>query len=104
MLSECPIIIIFISLNSSFNYDPAIRYSLKFSKHVSKTVFIVSSFYMFSIAHTQSCYILSLLVLHICCHSLRNNVPDWLPIILILLSNDTQLNPGQLLKTNCLNF
>ena len=47
MLSECPIIIIFIPLNSSFNYDPVIRYSLKFSKHVSKTVSIVSSFYVF---------------------------------------------------------
>ena len=54
---------------------------------------------MFSIAHTQSCHILSLLVLQICCHSVINNVPQWLPIILILLSNDIQLNPGpELLK------
>ena len=102
MLSECPIIIIFISFNSSFNYDPVIRYSLKFSKHFSKTVFIVSSFYM--LAHTQSCYILSLLVLQICCHSLRNNVPHWLLIILILLSNDIQLNPGPTSENELLKF
>ena len=99
MLSECPLIILTTSLNSSFNYDPVIRYPLKYSKHVSKTVFIISSFYMFSIAHTQSCHILSLLMLQICCHSVINNVPQWLPIILILLSNDIQLNPGpELLK------
>ena len=59
---------------------------------------------MFSIAHTQSCYILSLLVLQICCHSLRNNVPDWLPIILILLSNDIQLNPGPTSENELLKF
>ena len=100
MLSVCPNIIIFISLNSSFNYDPVIRHSLKFSKHVSKTVSIVSTFSMFSIAHTQSCYILSLLVLQICCHSLRNN----LLIILILLSNDIQLNPGPTSENELLKF
>ena len=110
MLIECPIIIIFISLNSSFNYDPVIRCSLKFSKLVSKTVFIVSSFYMFSIAHSQSCYILSLLVLQICCHSLRNNVPHWLQIIhwlliiLILLLNDIQLNSGPTSENELLKF
>ena len=38
-------------------------------------------------------------MLQICCHSVINNVPQWLPIILILLSNDIQLNPGpELLK------
>ena len=57
---------------------------------------------MFSIAHTQSCHTLSLLVLQICCHSLRNN--QWLPIILILLANDIQLNPGPTSENELLKF
>ena len=58
---------------------------------------------MFSIAHTQTCCILCLLVLQICCHSLAKYVPHWLPIRLILLSNDTQLYPGPLWQ-NDVNF
>ena len=34
----------------------------------------------------------------------KKNVPFWLPIILILLSNDIHLNPGPHLQNNYLNF
>ena len=43
-------------------------------------------------------------MLQICCHSLRNNVPHWLLIILILLSNDIQLNPGPTSENELLKF
>ena len=43
------------------------------------------------------------MVFQIWCHSLKQNVPFWLPIILILLSNDIHLNPGPHFQ-NFLNF
>ena len=43
-------------------------------------------------------------MLQICCHSLRNNVPHWQLIILILLSNDIQLNPGSISENELLKF
>ena len=59
---------------------------------------------MFSIARTQMCCILCLFVLQICCHSLAKYVSHWLPIMLILLSNDIQLNPGPLWQTDLFYF
>ena len=56
---------------------------------------------MFSVALSQlGC----LFVLQICCHSLNKKEPHWLPILLILLSNDIQLNPGPTLQNNLFNF
>ena len=34
----------------------------------------------------------------------QNNVPLWLPIILVLLSNDIHSNPGPRLQNNSFNF
>ena len=44
------------------------------------------------------------MVFQIWCHSLKQNVPLWLPIILILLSNDIHLNPGPHFQNNLFNF
>ena len=43
------------------------------------------------------------MVFQIWCHSLRKNVPFWLPTILILLSNDIHLNPGPHFQSNFFN-
>ena len=59
---------------------------------------------MFSVALSQLGCILCLFVLQICCHSLNKKEPHWLPILLILLSNDIQLNPGPTLQNNLFNF
>ena len=59
---------------------------------------------VFSIACTQMCCIFCLLVLQICYHSLAKYVPHWLPIMLILLSNDIQSNPGPLWQNDLFNF
>ena len=66
MFSECPEIMLFIYLNTSLNYDPLIHYSLKFSKGFSKTIFIVSVFYMFSMAAVAQCLTASKIFRHIC--------------------------------------
>ena len=44
------------------------------------------------------------MVFQILCHSWNKNVPHWLLIILILLSNDVHLNPGPPFPNNFFNF
>ena len=63
------------------------------------------SMYIFSIALTPTDYILSLVVFQIWSNSFKN-VPRWLPMLLIVLSNDIHLNPGPQshFQNNYLNF
>ena len=44
------------------------------------------------------------MVFKIYCHSYKKNVPHWLPIILIILSNDIDLNPGPNFDNIFFNF
>ena len=61
---------------------------------------------MFSIAITPVTCILSLFVFQIWTFSFKRNVPYWVPMLLILMSNDIHLNPGPQPnhQNNCLNF
>ena len=47
---------------------------------------------------------LCLLIFQIWCHSFVKRLPRWLPIILIILSNDVNLNPGPHFQDNLFNF
>ena len=47
---------------------------------------------------------LCLIIFQIWCHTYVKRVPHWLPIILIILSNDVHLNPGPQFQTNFFNF
>ena len=80
------------------------KLTLKFSRIMSRTIFIILSIYIYSIALTPTMCILPLMLFQIWCHSLTNNVPLWLPTILILLSNDIHLNPGPHFQNNVFNF
>ena len=44
------------------------------------------------------------MVFQIWCHLYTKNEPHWLPIILIILSNDVHLNPGPQFQNNFFNF
>ena len=92
----------FIQQNPSFGC--IIDILLKCSKIITqiKTVFL--PLYMFSIAVTPAACILCLLVIQIWCHSCTKKVSPWLPIILILLSNDIKLNPGPLFQNTIFSF
>ena len=69
------------------------------------TLCTLLSMYIFSIALTPAAYVLSLVVFQIWSNSFKN-VPRWLPMLLIVLSNDIHLNPGPQshFQNNCLNF
>ena len=99
---EDQIILIFICTVPS--YFSAVEFTLKFCKFVSWSIPIAVSICIFSLAITPSAYILSLIVFQISCHSLTKKAPHWLSIILILLSNDVQLNPGPQFQNNFFNF
>ena len=45
-----------------------------------------------------------LIIFQIWCHTYVKRVPHWLPIILIILSNDVHLNPGPQFQNNFFNF
>ena len=44
------------------------------------------------------------MVFQIWCHLCTKNVPHWLSVILIILSNDVHLNPGPHFQTNVFYF
>ena len=77
--------------------------ALKFSKSISWAIFGTLSIYIFSIAVTPVSCMLCLIVFHIGCHCAKH-VPHWLPIILIILSNDVHTNPGSQFKNNFFNL
>ena len=106
LLCECPdfSLLIFIISLSNTNYGSVVNLMLKFSKIVSRFIFSILSIYIYSIALTPVTCIISLMVFQIWCHSLRENVPFWLPTILILLSNDIHLNPGPHFQSNFFDF
>ena len=99
LLCECPdyqlhMFIIFINPSYGSVVKLTLTLTLKFSKIVSWTLFTILSIYIYSIALTPGTYIVCLMVFQTWCHSLKKHVPLWLPIILSLLSNDINLNPG----------
>ena len=49
---------------------------------------------MLSIAVTQAACILCLMIIQIWYHPFTKIVSPWLPIIILILSNDIELNPG----------
>ena len=61
-------------------------------------------FYIFYISVTPATCYLCLIIFQIRCHSCVKRVPHWLPIILIILSNDVHLNPGPQFQNNVFNF
>ena len=78
--------------------------ALKFSKSISWAIFGTLSIYIFSIGVTPVYGILGLIVFQIGCHCCEKHVPHWLPIILIILSNDVHINPGRQFQNNFFNF
>ena len=59
---------------------------------------------IFSISYTPLACILCLLILQTWCYSYARRVFHWLPIFLILISNDIELNPGPRYQKNLFNF
>ena len=62
------------------------------------------SIYIFVIANTPATYILYLIVFQTWCYLCIKNIPNWLSVIRIILSNDVHLNPGPQYQNKFFNF
>ena len=82
----------------------AISTVLLFKKTLSRLLFFTSSLIMFLYAVTPVSNVICLITFQIICMPIVKNMPNWLSILLILLSNDVQLNPGPPYNNNFLNF
>ena len=105
LLSECEKehVLIFI-IHIEPNIANVFHLSCKFSKIILRVISGTLTFYIFSMSLTPATCTICLIILQIWCHTYVKRVPHWLPIILIILSNDVHLNSGPQFQNNFLNF
>ena len=102
---ECsPYIPLMFFIEQNPNFGSIVILKRKFCNTVSRTLTIFLSVYIFSLAITPAASILCLLVTQIQGHLWTKNTPYWLPLFLILLSNDIEMNPGPYYHHNFFNF
>ena len=63
------------------------------SKCLARGCFHISCALIFTDSISPATLLLSVFVFQIWCHALSRNVPRWLPLLLIILANDIELNP-----------
>ena len=104
LLSKCEKELVFI-LVFIIHIEPNVFHlSCKFSKIISRVIPGTLTFSMFSMSLTPATCTLCLIMFRIWCHTYVKPVPHWLPIILIILSDDVHLNPGPQFQNNFFNF
>ena len=64
----------------------------------------MSTLCLLGTAASQASNVLSLLIVYIFCYRITKKVPPWVPLILILLANDIELNPGPSYHENFFSF
>ena len=78
--------------------------ALKFRKTLFRILFAILSIYIFHFATTSIACFLFLLLFQNWCLSYAQNSPQWLLILLIILSNDIHQNPGPPFHNSFFNF
>ena len=76
------------------NVLPFTNINRNVSKSLTRGCFHISCIFIFTESISPPTLVLSIFVFQIWCHTLSKNIPQWLPLILILLANDIELNPG----------
>ena len=105
LLCECEkeqiiFLLIYMNPNLTFILDLA----LNFKKIIAWTLLGTLSILIFTLSVTPTSHLLCLIVFQISCSTFVKPVPSWLSILLILLSNDIELNPGLEYHNNFFNF
>ena len=75
-----------------------------FCKSASFTISFISYFHMSIISVSPESHILCFFVTDNMCSMLSRNRPVWVPLLLILLSNDIEINPGDHYQNHFFNF
>ena len=73
-------------------------------KSISKCLFFTLTIFIFTESILPVAHILSILVFQVSCNVATNKIPLWLPLFLILLANDVEINPGPHSIKNNLSF
>ena len=100
--------LIFIPPNSEYGFvlSLALKFilALQFRKTLFQLLFTILSIYIFHLAITPIASILCILVFQNWCHRCTHHSPQWLQILLIILSNDVSRNPGPPFHNSFSNF
>ncbi len=78
--------------------------TLKVFRPASLIISFVIYFYILAIAVTPVTHLLCLIITYFLCVKVIKNIPFWVPFLLILLSNDIELNPGDHYHENFFSF
>ena len=73
---------------------PLLSRVFKLCKHLAFLFKVSLSFYLLLIAVSPIAHILSLVITFIICSFVTKNVPLWVSLLLILISNDIEMHPG----------
>ena len=105
LITECnqdQILVLF--LHSNLTLSCVLKGALRFSKTISNILFVIITISLLYIAVTPSAHLLCFCVFQVFFHSYVNKVSLWLPIFLVILSNDVHFNPGPHFQNNFFNF
>jgi len=97
-------IILFISQSYPNFLNNTVEKLLKICKPTRSVISASLIVYIFSISFSPIEGILCLFIFQIWCCSYIKKLNDWLPIFLILISNDIHVNPGPHYRENFFNF
>ena len=104
-LSECGKEQILLNIvYANLNFGCVVSFVLKVRKIIAGTIYVLLFICLFSIAVTPATSTLCTLVFQIGCLSFTKKIPSWLPMFLIILSNDIHVNPGPHFHNSFLNF
>ena len=103
LVTEYPLEVILHFLPYYYSNIPSVMVGRKTGKLLTRTFYTLSCIIIFSQSVSPSENFLSILIFQLCSHSLTVNVPKWLSLILVILANDIEVNPGPHEK-NCLTF
>ena len=94
----------FLIILPDLDYRNIFILALKFRKNLIQILFTILCIYIFYLANSPSACILCLMVLQNWCHSVTQNSPQWLPFLLIAISNDVHKNPGPPFQNSFFTF
>ena len=100
---EKELFLLFI-IRTNLNFGYVVGLSLKYSKNIPRVISDISIVSIFFISITPATCTICLIICQVWCHLHIKRVSHWLPIILIILSNHINLNPGPNFQNNSFNF
>ena len=104
-LSECEKEQILLNIiYANLNFGCVVSFVLEVRNIIAGNIYVLLFICLFSIAVTPATSTVCILVFQIGCLPFTKKIPSWLPMFLIILSNDIHVNPGPHFHNSFLNF